>query len=168
MADQGFELRLPDPKSVLLTTVAFLPFPVVLQAGFHISVTFSITTLGFQWNRKMPTPCSLQTFEKRKSCHMSGSILEYSAMCTFSIAASPQISCFISRRRGRCWLSCGSWPFWRGTPYMYSIHSVPSSCTTGKQGSLTASGKVVVAGLCWAWDTQPLHLRTMQPCYITL
>lgn len=26
---------------------------------------------------------------------------------------------------------------------MYSIRSVPSSCTTGKQGSLTPSGKVV-------------------------
>lgn len=29
---------------------------------------------------------------------------------------------------------------------MYFIHSVPSSCTTGKQGSLTPSGKVVGEG----------------------
>lgn len=60
-------------------------------------------------------------------------------MSTFGITASLQISCFLSRKRGQCWSSCGSWPFWRGTPCMSSIRSVPSSCTTGEQGSLTAA-----------------------------
>lgn len=87
-------------------------------------------------------PCFLQTFEKGNIYPLLGSILEYSARCTFDILASPQISRFVSRRRGQCSSSCGSWPFQRGTPFMCSTLSVPSSCITGEQRSLTLSGEV--------------------------
>lgn len=94
----------------------------------------------------------LQNVDQVKSCQ-SGYILEGSATSTFDI--TDVLLCL--RRRGRYWSSCGSWPFWRGTPSMCFIHSAPSSCTTGEHGNPTPT-----VGEWGAWlglGHVPFHLR---------
>lgn len=140
VADQGLELGLLAPESVLLTTLlSCLSRLFSEQVPTFLSPSL-LPSLGSRWERKRPVPffhhCPAPSKPLRKgkvvTCHkMFWNVLPWAPL----VLQHPHRFTFICRRRGRCWSSCGSWPSWRGTPCTCSIRSVPSSCTTGEQGA---------------------------------